>query len=241
MSPKLLTTGLLAFLVPLSALAGPPILCNPLDIAKAKSLPMGSGPMEQDPGYSASKAEDDTMAILKSETSPLVRMETLRRATLYVVKDEAKAKDLLARIMSNALDALAAKNDTNAAAAMFDAGFLAACYGEMGLDLGWKPGAAEGAQGYGWIRSAIDKLPGTAPERAEMEFGAALAVHPMDHRGPEIRALYEAHLQRAAQGAKDGSLLAANLKAHHAKWDPYLRKENDKPDGKQAAKPDDGK
>src|SRR5262249_46213164 len=148
----LMTTG---------ALAGPPILCHPLDIAKARTLPMGSGALECDKGLSADKAVDQTVAILKSESSPLVRMETLRRATVYVTKDQPAAKELFARVMALSLDAQTGKDDQRIAAALFDAGFLAACYREMNLDVGFKPGEGEGIAGYAWIKAAIDKLPST--------------------------------------------------------------------------------
>jgi hypothetical protein len=233
MKARLLTV--LAFaLMTSGALAGPPILCHPLDIAKAKSIPMGSGSMECSSGLGPAKAADEAVAILKSESSPLVRMETLRRATVYVNKDQPLAKSLFARVMALSLDAQTSKDDQRAAAALFDAGFLAACYHEMSIDLGFKAGEADGIPGYAWIKSAIDKLPTSAPERAEMEFGAALAAHPMEHNSPNVRAIYDAHLKCAADGAKEGSLLAANIKAHHARWDQYLNKDDSKKDTKTA-------
>jgi hypothetical protein len=206
-----------------SAMAGPPIVCNPIEIGKARTLPMGTGATECSSGYTAAKAADETVAILKTESSPLVHMETLRRATVYVAKDEAQARQLFSRVLGLGLDAEAAKDEGRVALALFDAGFLAACFGEMGVDLGWKPGLAEGALGYGWIRAALERASGE--ERAEMEYGAALAAHPMDHTSAGVRAIYDAHLKRATEGAKEGSLLAANIKAHHAKWDPYLDKD----------------
>jgi hypothetical protein len=106
----------------------------------------------------------------------------------------------------------------------------------MNLDVGFKAGEGEGIAGYGWIKAAIDRLPSTASERAEMEFGAALAAHPMEQNSANARALYDAHLKHAADAAKDGSLLAANIKAHHATWDQYINKENSKKaDGSKTA------
>jgi hypothetical protein len=135
MTLKLLAVSLaLALAAPV--LAGPPIMCHPLDIAKAKCLPMGSGAMECSTGLSAAKAIDEALTILKGDASPLVRMETIRRATVYVAKDEAKSKELLSRVMALALDQ-ASKTDKEIAAGLFDAGFLAACYGEMSVDVGW--------------------------------------------------------------------------------------------------------
>jgi len=238
MKINLLAAGLLATVLGVPALGGPPICCNPIDIAKARSLPMGSGAMETSSGCSESSAIDQTIAILKGDASPLVRMETLRRATVYVSKDAAKARELMSRVMALQLDAAAAQKDNETTTALFDAGFLAACYGEMNVDLGWKPGVADGVPGYAWIKSALEKLPKDSPQRAEMEFGAALATHPMEHNASGVRALYDGHLERASQGAKEGSLLADNIKAHHAKWDVYLKKDSTKGTGKEAAKPE---
>jgi hypothetical protein len=238
MNLKLLAASLaLALAVP--ALAGPPIMCHPLDIAKAKCLPMGPGAMECSTGLSAAKAIDETLTILKGDASPLVRMETIRRATVYVAKDGAKAKELLSRVMALALDQ-SSKTDKETAAGLFDAGFLAACYAEMSVDVGWKPGEADGVQGYAWIKSAIAKLPPAAPERAEMEFGAALATHPLEHTKPGIRAAYDDHLKQAEAGCKTDSLLASNIKAHHELWDAYIAKADSK-EKKENAKPDEKK
>lgn len=238
--------SVLAFaLMTSGALAGPPILCHSIDIGSAKTLPMGSGALECSRDLSADKAVDEAIAIIKSESSPLVRMETLRRATVYVTKDKPAAKELFARVMALSLDAQTAKDDQRIAGTLFDAGFLAACYHEMNLDVGFKAGECERITGYAWIKAALDKLPSSAPGRAEMEFGAALATHPLEHNVPGARALYDSHLKHAEETCKDGSLLAANIKAHHARWDQYVnKKESPKEGSKESSdegskKPDD--
>src|SRR5512147_2629597 len=64
------------------ALAGPPLLCHPYDIAGARSLPWQDGAAS----WEASRS-DDTLALLAPATPVVVRMETLRRAAIYSARD----------------------------------------------------------------------------------------------------------------------------------------------------------
>src|SRR6185295_6706757 len=74
------------------ALAGPPLLCFPFDIGAARSLPMGAGNWHAtDPAYNVAHLVDDTLALLTPQTPVLVRMETLRRATIYAATDATVA------------------------------------------------------------------------------------------------------------------------------------------------------
>lgn len=85
-----------ALLIARPALAGPPLVCFPFDIGAARSLPMGTHGWESiDPTYDVSRLVDDTLALLAPETPVLVRMETLRRATIYASKHPAVATALL--------------------------------------------------------------------------------------------------------------------------------------------------
>src|SRR5437899_8240447 len=78
------------------AQAGPPLICHAFQIGKAKSLPWISE------GWNLSGSENfdtkdlakATLEILTPDTPVLVRMETLRRATLYARKDPVAAKQL---------------------------------------------------------------------------------------------------------------------------------------------------
>src|SRR2546427_9460346 len=81
------------------ALAGPPLICHAIEIGQAKTLPWvdlnyqkGSG------GYDLKNLTRDTLAILDSNPSVLVRMETLRRASIYARQDPQVAKGLLTRL-----------------------------------------------------------------------------------------------------------------------------------------------
>jgi hypothetical protein len=108
------------------ALAGPPLLCFPFDIGTARSLPMGAGNWHAtDPSYNIAHLVDDTLALLTPQTPVLVRMETLRRATIYASTDAAVADALL-----QALQARASKPTADAPLAVFDFGYLVETYRE---------------------------------------------------------------------------------------------------------------
>jgi hypothetical protein len=182
------------------AQAGPPLICHPIQIGQARSLPWvdlnyhkGSG------GYELKNLTRDTLAILDANASILVRMETLRRATIYARQDPAVAKELLMRLHARASNADAG----NAGAlAWFDAGYLAETYKQwMGGD---EPNPAKGLDGYGWVKKAIS-LRGSDPE---MEFAAAVIAF----SGP-LRDRNE-HVEKAMAGARTDSLLAQNLAVH---------------------------
>jgi hypothetical protein len=71
---------------PTSRAGGPPLLCHPFDINNARSLPWsGSEWRGVDKNYNINRLVDDTLGLLAPETPVMVRMETLRRATVYAV------------------------------------------------------------------------------------------------------------------------------------------------------------
>jgi hypothetical protein len=106
------------------AFAGPPLLCFPFDIGTARSLPMGTdGWRAVDPSYNISHLVNDTIALLTPETPVIVRMETLRRATIYASADARVAGALM-----KALQARAAIPTADAALAVFDFGYLVETY-----------------------------------------------------------------------------------------------------------------
>jgi len=77
----------------ISAQAGPPLICHPIEIGQAKSLPWVDWNQKGSGGYEVKNLTRDTLAVLDSSTSVLVRMETLRRATLYARQDPQAAKE----------------------------------------------------------------------------------------------------------------------------------------------------
>jgi hypothetical protein len=180
-----------------SAMAGPPLICHPIAIGQAKSLPwVELNYHKGDGSYDLQNLTKDTLAILDSDASVLVRMETLRRATLYARKDPQVAKELMTRLLARATDSDA---DNIGALAWFDVGYLSETYKQwMGKG---EPNPAAGLDGYSWVRKAISMR----SQDPEMEFAAALITL----TGPEIDHSY--HVQKAIAGAKNDPLLAQNL------------------------------
>ena len=178
------------------ALAGPPLICHPIAIGEAKSLPWVDLNYQKGSGsYDLKNLTADTLVILDSNPSVLVRMETLRRATIYARQDPQVAKELLTR-----LHARAANSDAGNAAALawFDVGYLAETYNRW---MGDGPNPARGLDGYGWVRKAIS-LRGSDPE---MEFAAALIAFSVSESDRSL------HVEKAMAGAKTDPLLAQNL------------------------------
>lgn len=179
------------------ALAGPPLICHTFEIGPAKSLPWISHDwnLSGSETYDTSKLASDTLAILAGNSSVLVHMETLRRATLYARKDPVAAKELLARL---AAGTKSVASDRPPALYYFDVGYLAGTYKQW---LGSSHNPAQGIDGYALVKQAI-QLRGNDPQ---MEFAAALLTLP----GPEAE--HRDHAQKAMAGAKIDPLLAQNL------------------------------
>jgi len=178
------------------AQAGPPLICHRIEIGQASSLPLLDWNRKDTDGYDLKNLTRDTLALLDSDPFVLVRMETLRRATIYARHDPQVAKELLTR-----LQARAESNSTghSAALAWFDVGYLSEAYKQwIGKDV---PNPAAGLDGYGRVKKAIS-LRGEDPE---MEFAAALITL----NGPESD--HREHTQKAIAGAKSDPLLARNL------------------------------
>jgi len=198
--------------LPQISVAGPPLICHAFDIGQAKSLPWSGNKwnLTGNEHYDIFHLLDDTMALLAPGTPVLVRMETLRRATLYAQQDPLVAKQLYMRLRSRALNATGKGPED--ALAQFDYGYLVETFKQAR----WTPGKkyAEGGDlsalvtnvdGYSTIENAI-KLRG---DDAQMEFAAALIT-----LGGSSYPGHQEHLQRALDGAKTDPLLARNLATH---------------------------
>jgi hypothetical protein len=195
-----------------AAQAGPPLICHTIQIGQAKSLPWISHNWNLSGGetYDTKNLVRDTLEILVTGTPVLVRMETLRRATLYARKDPVAAKELLARLHARATAAESSGHPD--ALAWFDVGYLAETYKQWigknmphmtdGMRMDLNPGA--GVDGYALVKKAIE-LRGSDPQ---MEFAAALITL----SGPQAE--HHEHAQKAIAGAKSDSLLAQNLATH---------------------------
>jgi hypothetical protein len=186
------------FLFTTSTLAGPPLICHAFDIGDARSLPWISHDwnLTGSESYNTKNLPADTIAILNSDPTVLVHMETLRRATLYARKNPLAAKQLLLRLVARA-DSSA--NSQAAALASFDLGYLVETYKQWTGKEESNP--ADGLDGYALVKKAI-QLRGNDPQ---MEFAAAL----ISLDGPA--SAHQDHAQKAIAGAKTDSLLARNL------------------------------
>jgi len=177
------------------AQAGPPLICHRIEIGQANSLPFINWNQKGSGGYDLKNLTRDTLAILDSNTPVLVRMETLRRASIYARQDPQVAKGLLTRLHVRAASASAQSQ----ALAWFDVGYLAETYKQwIGKS---EPNPATGLDGYAWVKKALS-MRGQDPE---MEFAAALITlngRESDHRE---------HARKAIDGAKNDPLLAQNL------------------------------
>src|SRR5690242_4819778 len=194
------------------AQAGPPLICHAFQIGKARSLPWisESWNLSGSENYDTKNLVKDTLEILTPDAPVLVRMETLRRATLYARKDPLAAKELLARLHARATAAESAGHPD--ALAWFDAGYLAETYKQWigrnlphmtdGMRMDANPAA--GVDGYAMVKKAI-ALRG---DDAQMEFAAALITLSDAHDEHAV------HAQKAIAGAKTDGLLAQNLATH---------------------------
>jgi hypothetical protein len=194
------------------AQAGPPLICHAIEIGNARSLPWVSHSWNLNGGenYDTKNLVKDTLEILRPETPVLVRMETLRRATLYARKDPLAAKELLARLHARATSAESTGHPD--ALAWFDTGYLVETYKQwIGKDLphmtdGMRmdPNPAAGVDGYALVKKAI----ALRSDDPQMEFAAALITL----AGPQEA--HREHAQKAIAGAKADALLAQNLATH---------------------------
>ncbi len=180
--------------------AGPPLVCFPFETENSRSLPWGgAGWHESRPDYDTAKLAADTLALLQPETPVITRMETLRRSALYGIRDQQAAISVMGALKTRMLEA----KGTPAALAQFDLGYFVETY-RQALPILKRPVTAPSIDGYALVQQAIDKT-----GNPEMEFAAALMSSTKTSKNQQMR-----HLQRAAAGAQEGSLLARNLVSH---------------------------
>src|SRR3989442_13585060 len=143
--------------------AGPPLICHTIEIGQAKSLPWISHSWNLSGGenYDTKNLARDTLEILAPDTPVLVRMETLRRATLYARKDPIAAKELLARLHARATSAESMAHPYRLPS--FDVGYIAETYKQWlgqnlphmtdSMPMGPNPAAA--VDGYALVKKAL--------------------------------------------------------------------------------------
>jgi len=185
------------------ALAGPPLICHPFEVDGGKLIAWGSGSGWNTPDrtYDIKRLVADTTAVLTPDAPILTRMENMRRATIYAMRDPVIAHELLKAVTSRAL---ATSTDGSA---WFDAGYLIESYKQAKtlrekdypLMRSWAAvDETIKVDGYNWVKKAMAM---SAPS-AEMEFAASLMTE---------RSLASAHRAKAIAAAPKGSVLARNL------------------------------
>ena len=185
------------------ALAGPPLICHPFETAGGRLIAWGSGPGWNTPdrGYDVKRLVADTTAILTADAPILTRMENMRRATIYAMRDPVIAQELLKTVMARALAT------TTDGRAWFDAGYLIESYKQAThLREDRKPELRAWAavdetlrvDGYNWVKKSM----AMSVSSAEMEFAASLMTQ---------GAIASAHRAKAIAAAPKNSLLAKNL------------------------------
>jgi hypothetical protein len=212
-SPRFAVALLVASLgIATVAHAGPPLICHTIEIGQAKSLPWISHNwnLSGSENYDTKNLVRDTLEILGPNTPVLVRMETIRRATLYARKDPLVAKELLARLHSRATSAESSGHPD--ALAWFDVGYLAETY-QQWIGQKWmrvsNENPAAGVDGYALVKKALAlRGPSQNGDDPQMEFAAALITL----SGPQAQ--HREHAQKAIAGAKTDPLLTQNLATH---------------------------
>jgi hypothetical protein len=186
--------------------AGPPLVCHPINIGSARSLPWTSASwkLSGDEDYDIGHLVSDTLALLGPATPVLVRMETIRRAALCSQNNAAVARELFAALAARA------SSGEHASLAAFDYGYLIETYRQLemafrvsrdGVNRGNWVNAAARFGGYAWVKKAISMRGGDA----EMEFAAALITT------ENWRQDYPQHVAKARAGMKEDPLLAENV------------------------------
>ncbi len=192
---RLVVTSALLFGIAVPAFAGPPLLCHPFEIGPATSLPWNAGQWRGTRAdYDLSRLNRDVLALLTPTTPVVVRMETLRRATLYATADARVAQGLLDTVRAHA------RSGDTTGLAEFDAGYLIETYKQAAV---LSPAFAEivrGLDGYAMVTHSLK----ARHDDPAIAFAAAI----MTSTGDEGHRDYA---KTAQAGATADLLLARNL------------------------------
>lgn len=184
-----------------SAIAGPPLICHTIDIGSTKSLPWTdhNWNLTGSESYDTKNLVADTISVLDSDSTVLVHMETLRRATLYSQNDSGTSRQLLLKLVARSNAA-----GNAAALASFDAGYFAETLKQLQWIHKESVNPAQGFDGFSLIKKAIQ----LRPDDPQMAFAAALIT--LD--GPASE--HQEYARKAIAGARSDALLARNLSTH---------------------------
>ncbi|MFN0100828.1 MAG: hypothetical protein ACKV2U_01930 [Bryobacteraceae bacterium] len=136
-----------------AANAGLPMICHPIEIGTAKSLPWTATNEWEgaDRSYDRSRLTADTLALLTPGAALAVRMETMRRAAIYARENARLGEEILARLMGRVMDAEAAGKAE--ATAWFDAGYFAETQRQMARTQ--QKDISGMRRGKSWVQQAI--------------------------------------------------------------------------------------
>ena len=186
-------------------------LCRSFEIGDAQSLPWGTAWWQGRADYNLSTLIADTEALLVPSTPVVVRMETIRRASLYASRDRKLAEQLLSSLMTPARNAEQAGRAD--ALAFLDAAYAANTIFQIGAydDVPQVRELVRHVKGLvrdGDAYALVKKSLALRPDDAGLHFAAALIAS----LNPDVTA-YGEHLRKARAGAGRDALLARNL--HH--------------------------
>jgi hypothetical protein len=217
---QVLLLSMMTIALLLSVQAGPILICHPYDIGDAKSLPWaGKQWRDVKKDYDSSQLVQDTLTLLNANTPVIVRMETLRRATIYAVwakydrevgyqvQNDNTANELLMKLHMRVREADAKGRPD--ALALFDLGYYVESLRNSVQRGDEKFKLLAKLDGYGMVKKAL-ALRSNDPA---MEFAAAL-ITSIGPRGKE----HQAHKQKAVAGARADALLARNITIQPLQW-----------------------
>jgi hypothetical protein len=188
------------------ALAGPPLICHPFETSGGMLITWGTGSGWNTPdrSYDIKKLVADTTAVLTADSPILTRMENMRRATIYAMRDPQIAQALLKTVTTRAL------GTSTDSLAWFDAGYLIESYrqavairekGNPELRAWAEVDETLKVDGYNWVKKSMAMA---STPSAEMEFAASLMTQ---------GSTASAHRAKALAAAPKSSLLARNIAA----------------------------
>ncbi len=163
--------------------------------------------MTEDVTYNIKHVATDTEAILTPSAPIPVRMETLRRASLYASHDRVVARQLLSMLMTRA-DA-AERTGHSDGTALFDAGYVIEAFDEIQALAGYETQFAAQARELAAVTRSHDpqlflyRSQALRPDDASIDFALALMMRPSAKR--------EEHVRKAQAGSKRDQLLASNV------------------------------
>ena len=185
---------------------GSSLLCFPLDVGGAATLPFGGEGLDVKSDLSTEEVVKLTRALLEKSDDPLVHMETLRRATIWFMnKDAAEAAGKFRAVLADATLRAAAATGDGTARAHHEA--------MRWLDLGYFQAAARQGgvlqlkNAHEWLEKAVR----LAPDDLALRFGVALAqFSPGEEGDPKA---WARHLQVVLDAKELSPLLKKNAVA----------------------------